>query len=472
MNKHYHFIGIGGIGMGALASLLLDKGYHVSGSDARANQVTARLAERGAEIFLGHDAGHIGGADCVIFSSAITAGNPELREARHRNIPIMQRAKLLAELMEGYIGITVAGAHGKTTTTSMAANLLMRCGLRPTTAVGGIVNGSPSHAHTGEGKYFVTEVDESDGSFLNFSPHYSIITNIDFEHVDYYHNWPNILRAYRGFIDKTAGQGMVIIYGDDERLSQLLRESGRNFRTYGFAPRNDVYAADMSFDHFNSKFNCNIGGRDYGQVVLNVPGRHNVANAMACISLGLSLSLDFAAIVGSLKEFHGVQRRFQLKGRVDDVWVIDDYAHHPTEIKNTLATAELFKQSIASSLPGRQANDLIAVFQPHRYSRVNGLMEEFAESLTRCDHLIVTDIYAAGEQPIPGVTAEKLCERIRSLTDKPVRYLPKNEIVDYLLSLVKPHDLVMTLGAGDITRLSDELTEALKKQSTVTSKTE
>jgi UDP-N-acetylmuramate--alanine ligase len=352
----------------------------------------------------------------------------------------------------------------------MAANLLMCCGLRPTTAVGGIVNGSSSHAHTGEGKYFVTEVDESDGSFLNFAPHYSVITNIDFEHVDYYHNWPNILRAYRSFVDKTVSRGVVIIYGDDERLSRLLQESGRNFRTYGFGPRNDIRAAGMLFDRFNSKFDCIVDGKNYGPVALNVPGRHNVANAMACISLGLSLSIDFAAVVDSLTKFYGVQRRFQLKGRVDDVWVVDDYAHHPTEIQNTLATAELFKQSIAASLPGRPVNRLIAVFQPHRYSRVNGLMEEFAESLTRCDHLVVTDIYAAGEQPIQGVTAEKLCERVRTMTDKPVRYLPKNEIVDYLLDLVKPHDLVMTLGAGDITRLSDDLTEALKKQSAVTGK--
>lgn len=449
--------------MGALATLLIDKGYIVSGSDVRANQVTQRLKERGADIFMGHARQNIEGADRVVFSSAISDGNPELMEARKQDIPVLQRAKLLAELMGGHIGITVAGAHGKTTVSSMVANLMTHAGLQPTTAVGGIVNGTRAHARLGKGKYFVTEVDESDGSFLYFSPHYSIITNIDFEHIDYYHDWQSILDAYREFIGKTADGGVVLAYGDDERLVPLIKEIGQVHKTYGFSPENDVYATELIFDHFESRFDCIVNGENLGQVILNVPGRHNVANALACIILGLSLAIDFDVIRESLKEYKGVQRRFQLKDTVDDVWVIDDYAHHPTEIKAILETALLFKQSLQDSSADSRDNELITIFQPHRYSRVKGLMEEFAESLVHSDQLIVTDIYAASEQPIEGITAEKLCERIGAFTNKPVQYLPKEKIIEHLLRMVKPRDVVLTLGAGDITRVADDFVEALKE---------
>ena len=451
--------------MGALAALSLDKGYHVSGSDLRSNHITERLRLRGADIFAGHTGVNIGEADCVVFSSAISDDNPELVEAGKKQIPILRRAKFLAELMEGYIGITVAGAHGKTTTSSMAANLLEKAGLRPTTAIGGIVNGARSHAVLGEGKYFVAEVDESDGSFLCFRPHYSIITNIDLEHVDYYHDWQNILGAYREFIGKTRDGGIILAYGDDEPLSNVLKESGRTFKTYGFSTENNISATNIKFDRFDSRFNCVVDGKDRGQVLLKVPGRHNIANALACVSLGLSLSIDFDTIRESLKGYEGVQRRFQLKEKIDDVWIIDDYAHHPTEIKATLETAQLFKQSVQDRTAGRETNGLITVFQPHRYSRVKGLLEEFAQSLVYSDQLIITDIYAAGEAPIEGITAGKLCERIRAITDRPVCYIPKEEITDYLLTIVRPQDLVLTLGAGDITRIADDFTEALKRRS-------
>ena len=465
MNKSYHFIGIGGIGMSALASLLLDKGFKVSGSDVRTNPVIDRLKKQGAEIFLGHASQNIDGSDCIVFSSAISNSNPELMEAQKKQIPILQRAKLLAELMRGHIGITIAGAHGKTTTSSMIANLLVMAGFRPTTAVGGIVSGSNSHAQLGKGKYFVTEVDESDGSFLYFLPHYSVITNIDFEHIDYYRNWQNILAAYKKFIGQTVEDGIILGYGDDERLLKLLKESKKNFKTYGFSPQNDFYPAQIAFNQFESRFHCMSDGKDLGQVILNTPGKHNVANALACISLGLNLSIDFDVICNSLKEYRGVQRRFQLKGVVDDIWVIDDYAHHPTEIRAILDTAQLFKQS----LPG-QGNELITVFQPHRYSRVKGLMIEFAESLIQSDHLIVTDIYAASENPIDGITAENLCEKIRERSNKPVHYVSKEGIVDYLLEIVKPQDIVMTLGAGDITNIADQFINTLKQQSSIVEK--
>jgi len=374
----------------------------------------------------------------------------------------MQRAELLAELMEGHTAITVAGAHGKTTTSSMIAHLLVNADFNPTTAVGGIVCGANSHAQLGGGKYFVTEVDESDGSFLYFSPQYSVITNVDFEHVDYYQDWESILSAYKRFIERTVDGGTIFAYGDDERLLGLLKESPTLYKTYGFHPQNNICAVKISFNQFQSQFHCIVDGRDCGQVHLNVPGRHNVANALACISLGLCLSIDFDLICKSLKEYEGVQRRFQLKEKVGDIWVIDDYAHHPTEIRAILETAQLFKQS----LPGKDSN-LVTIFQPHRYSRVQGLLNEFAESLTGSDQMIITDIYAASEKPIEGITAEYVCQKVCALTNKPVRYFPKGEIIDYLLDTVEPHDVVMTLGAGDINAIGDDFVKALKERSSI-----
>ena len=352
----------------------------------------------------------------------------------------------------------------------MIAHLLTKAGLQPTTAIGGIVNGTHAHANLGKGEYFVTEVDESDGSFLYFKPHYSVVTNIDFEHIDYYHDWPSILNTYQKFIGQTVDGGSLLVSGDDKNLLSLIKESGRPYKTYGFFKHNHIYAANIAFKHFESRFDVFMDGENGGQVVLKIPGRHNVANALACIGLGVSLGIDLDIIRDSLKEYGGVQRRFQLKGVIDDIWVIDDYAHHPTEIQTTLETAQLFKQSIQSMSKGNETNKLITLFQPHRYSRVQGLLEEFAKSLTKSDHLVVTDIYAASEKPIDGVTAQRLCEEMRSVTDKPVRYLPKGEIIDYILNIAKPGDLIMTLGAGDITRIADELVTALKRRSSAVSK--
>ena len=460
MKRHYHFVGIGGIGMGALASLLLAKGKIVSGSDLKENQVTEKLKAQGARIFVGHDARHMEGADVVIYTSAVQEHNPELAAAKARHVPVLQRAVLLAELMKSHTGITVAGAHGKTTTTSMIAGLLMKAGLNPTVAIGGIVNGSACHAQLGGGEYFVAEVDESDGSFLHFAPKVSVITNIDYEHLDYYHNWENILSAYRAFIHKTTPDGLVLVRGDDERLMRLVEESGRSFKTFGFLPRHNITARNIQFDHFHSRFECVIDGKSRGEVQLVIPGRHNVANALACIGTGLTLSIDFDVIRESLKEFQGVQRRFQVKGKIDNIWVIYDYAHHPTEIEATLQTAQVVKRS-GPGMEGERR--LIAVFQPHRYSRLQALMDEFARSLTTADYLIVTDVYAASEKPIEGISAETLCDKIREKTEKPVFYVKKENVVDDLLSAVHPGDFVMTLGAGDISSMTDHFVSALKE---------
>lgn len=450
MKKQYHFVGIGGIGMGALASLLLDKGYAVTGSDVKENQVIANLRLKGAKVTIGHAAQNIEGADCVIFSSAIRSDNPEMTAAQARGVVILQRAKLLAELMEDHVGITIAGAHGKTTTTSMISRLLIKAGLQPTTAVGGIVNGVSAHARLGAGRYFVAEVDESDGSFLYFSPKYSVITNIDFEHVDYYHTWDNILEAYRKFIGRTSCDGMIIACGDDPRLSELVKGSARPFQTYGLSSHNDLLAQGLHFNGKGMSFDCVRSGKNLGRISLNVPGDHNAVNALACVAVGLNLGIDFGVIQSSLNEYTGVERRFQLKGDVDNIWVVDDYGHHPNEIRATLQAA-------------RQMNKerVVVIFQPHRYSRVHHLFEDMADSLTNSDYLILTDIYAASEQPIEGVNAENLCHRVRQKAPCPVVYLKKDQILGHVLDIVRPGDLVLTLGAGDITHLGDEIVRAL-----------
>lgn len=438
--------------MGALAALLLRQGHRVTGSDVRENPIVLNLRQEGAAVHIGHHPGHVGRADCVVFSSAIKRDNPELAQAKRLAIPILQRAQLLASLMQGHAGITVAGAHGKTTTTSMISSLLTEAGLQPTTAVGGLISGASSNARLGAGEYFVAEVDESDGSFLYFSPRYSIITNIDFEHVDYFHTWENILEAYRRFIHQTETGGVVIACGDDPRLLSLVRGYRHTVHTYGFSSHNQTTAENCRFDQLSSIFDCVIDGKDWGTVALNVPGRHNIVNALACITLGVHLSIAPDLIRRSLAAYRGVQRRFQVKETVDDIWVVDDYAHHPTEIRATLAAARLMNRK-----------RVIAVFQPHRYSRVQGLMEEMAGSLINSDYVIVTDIYAASESPIEGVTAGRLKEHIQRLTANPVVYLKKEDITGYLLTMVRPGDLVLMLGAGDITYIADAFGPLLRE---------
>jgi len=437
--------------MGALAALLMAKGMKVSGSDIRDNQITAQLQRQGVDITIGHDSQNIVGADVVVYSSAIGEQNPELLAAKEREIFIMQRAKLLAELMQGQIGITVAGAHGKTTTTSMICDVLLKAGLQPTTAIGGIVQDASTHARLGSGDYFVAEVDESDGSFLYFSPNYSVITNVDLEHLDYFQNWDHIENAYRQFIDRTADDGMIIANGEDERLIRLLTQSGRNFTSFGFSSYNDIFAANIKYEEFCSYFDVIVDGQKQADVQLSVPGQHNVANALACLSLGLNLSIKMDVIVNSLKEFSGVKRRFHKIAEVDDIMIIDDYAHHPTEIKTTLDTAQSVKHK-----------RLIAVFQPHRYSRLKGLFDDFVGCLTNNDYLIVTDIYAASEEPIEGLTSETLCDAIKKTTENPVVFLKKEDIVDHLLEITQAGDLVITLGAGDLNQTAKEFVEALK----------
>lgn len=451
MSKHYHLIGIGGIGMGTLASLLLDQGHTVSGSDLKDNELILGLRKKGATVTIGHQPGNVKTPDFVVYSSAVRVNNPELIESESRNIPVLRRAEVLAQLVNQQTGITIAGAHGKTTTTSMISSLLINADLKPTTAIGGVINGQTAYnANLGAGKYFVAEVDESDGTFLYFNPYYSIITNMDFEHVDFYKNWEGITQSYAKFINCTKSNGRLIICGEDQKLVQLVQEQHVDAITYGFSHEQDVYAVNIVTDGFHSTFTCHTRKGKLGDFELNVPGRHNILNALACISLGLQLGIVYEIMFKSLQSFTGVKRRFQLKGRVDDVMVIDDYGHHPTEVQATLNAARLFS-------PKR----LITVFQPHRYSRTKFLLNEFVESLSLCDELILTDIYAASEKISEGVEVKVLLEKLQMRLGPKVIFLKKEDILKYLRDYVQAGDLVLFLGAGDIYHLSDDLVQVL-----------
>ncbi|MEI8011322.1 MAG: UDP-N-acetylmuramate--L-alanine ligase, partial [Candidatus Omnitrophota bacterium] len=432
--KHYHFIGIGGMGMGNLALLMLAKGYIVSGSDQKDSELTRRLRQRGAQIFIGHDIRNIEGADCVVYSSAVKADNPEMFQAFSGHIPVLRRAELLAQLVNKEVGITVAGAHGKTTTSSMASYLLINAGLKPTTAVGGIVNEGEYNATLGIGRHMVAEVDESDGSFLYFSPHFSIITNMDFEHVDFYHTWNNILDAYTKFVARTVPDGLLIICGDDKHLPAIVAASSRRFTTYGFGEHNDWIASGLKLDVAGTSYDCHYKGDLIGRFELGIPGKHNVQNSLAVIALAHALKIDLSVVRATLKGFAGVRRRFERKGESGGVLMIDDYGHHPTEIAATLQTAKTL---------GRKR--LVVVFQPHRYSRTKFLMDDFAGSFGFADYLVLMDIYAASEKPIDGVTTAVLMEKIRQQRPQGLVHIEKARIADHLMSIVRPGDVVLTL---------------------------
>jgi len=450
MTTHYHFVGIGGIGMGTIASLLLDKGFKVSGSDAKSGKMTDMLAVKGAKIFIGHAAHQVRGADCVVLSSAIPQDNPEWQAAIAKGIRVMHRAEVLAGLMRDTVSIGVAGAHGKTTTTSMIAQLFVDAGLNPTTAIGGIVKTWPQSALVGDSEYFIAELDESDGSFLHFNPHYSVITNIDAEHMDFYKTMDRVEEYYLKFLDRTGHEGIVIAFGEDPILRRLLERSRSPYRTYGLEADNDLYAGDVRLHPFGSRFNCVYQGNNLGEVELSVPGEHNIKNACAGLLLGLHCGIGFETLKKSLAQFHGVRRRFDLVGSVNDILIVDDYGHHPTEIRAALKTARGLNRRV------------IAVFQPHRYSRTYHLWNEFVQCFSDCGHLIVTDIYAAGEKPLEGVSAQRLAGEIGFACNHPVIYQPKDKILECISEIIRPGDCVMTLGAGDITDVAHRIREHLE----------
>lgn len=451
--QQIHFIGVGGAGMSGIAQVMLEMGCKVSGSDLKESRNTERLKKYGARIEIGHKAEHIGDADVVVVSSAIPAKNPEVKSAKKEKVPILRRAEMLARLCQGKKNIAVAGTHGKTTTTSMIAHMMDTCGLDPTFLIGGELNDIGSNARFGRGEYLIAEADESDGSFLNLSPQIIVLTNIEADHLDYYGDIMHIEEVFLQFADKIPPDGLAVVCGDCPNLRKLMGSMDKKFVTYGLGEENDLRARNLSFQSLSSSFDVYLKDKHLGQVHLTVPGVHNIYNALAAITLGTSLNLPIDEIAESLKSFSGVQRRFQLVGQVSDVTVVDDYAHHPTELRATLEAAERGPW-----------NRIVCIFQPHRFSRTRFLGSDFGDAFSPAHLSIVTDVYAAGEEPIPGVTGKVLVEAILQRNPrKSVIYLPKkSDVLDFLASHVKQGDLVLTAGAGDIWTVGEGLLEMLK----------
>jgi UDP-N-acetylmuramate--alanine ligase len=444
--RYIHFVGIGGIGMSGIAEVLLNLGYIISGSDLSHTDITQRLALLGARICSGHDAAHLADADVVVTSTAVKADNPEVLEAHRRNIPVIPRAEMLAELLKMKFSIAVSGSHGKTTTTSMIATVLASGGLDPTMVIGGKLASIGSNARLGGGEVIVAEADESDGSFLRLSPSLAVITNIDLEHLDHYRNLEEIKDAFLKFANIVPFYGSTILCLDDENVTAILLEIKRKIVTYGLAQPADYRASDISFAGSSSRYTLHYKEDSCGTVTLNVPGLFNVYNSLATIAVARELDMNFSAIKEGLKSFAGVQRRLEVKGKTHGITVVDDYGHHPTEIRETLKAAKQVYE-----------NKIIVVFQPHRYTRTKALFDEFLTAFPNADTLIVTDIYAASEAPIDGINARSLCEGIRSRGHKDVTFISNfDDIVNHLLSIARPSDVIITQGAGNVWKIGEE----------------
>ncbi|HTM04267.1 MAG TPA: UDP-N-acetylmuramate--L-alanine ligase [Vicinamibacterales bacterium] len=462
--RRIHFVGIGGIGMSGIAELLANLGYGVSGSDARCSEATARLASRfGVTVFEGHAAANVGDADVVVVSSAVKPANPEIVEARRRGIPVIPRAEMLGELMRLRFAIAVAGSHGKTTTTSMIALVLERAGLDPTAVIGGRLSAFGSNARLGGGEYMVAEADESDRSFLMLWPSIAVMTNIDHEHMENYGSFADLQQAFADFANKVPFYGGVVACADDPSLSTILPRLKRSVVTYGLQSRDATYiGSGVELGSFGGR--CVVEKRPHpqsglerlGMLELVVPGRHNLQNALAAVAVAELIGLDFARIADALRGFHGAERRFERHGEADGVLVIDDYGHHPTEIAAVLAAAR--------ATVGRR---LVVAFQPHRYTRTQQLMEQFGPSLRDADEVVLADIYAASEEPIPGVTVDALAESIARATGKqPHVARSLDAALATVLEIARPGDAVITLGAGSIGTLPTRLVAALKERGT------
>ncbi|MGH9347766.1 MAG: UDP-N-acetylmuramate--L-alanine ligase, partial [Vicinamibacterales bacterium] len=457
--RRAHFVGIGGIGMSGIAELLANLGYTVTGSDVKRTEITERLMSRfGILVHEGHAASHVGDADVVVVTSAVKPANPEVVEAHRRKIPVIPRAEMLAELMRLRFSIAVAGAHGKTTTTSMIAVALERAGLDPTAVIGGRLRAFGSNARLGRGEYMVAEADESDRSFLMLWPAIAVITNIDHEHMESYGSFADLQQAFADFANKVPFYGGVVACADDEPLGLVLAKVTRRVVTYGLENADaDLVGTDVRLGTFGGR--CIVHRRRdghtsrLGELRLPVPGRHNLLNALAAVAVAELVGVEFPKVVSALEEFEGAERRFQRHGEPGGVLVIDDYGHHPTEIAAVLAAAK--------SALGRR---LVVAFQPHRYTRTERLMADFGPALRAADAIVLTDIYAASEEPIPGVTVDALAEAIRAGAGRPVRVVKTlDEVVPAVLELVKPGDAVITLGAGSIASVPKRLVEALEK---------
>lgn len=449
--QHIHFVGIGGIGMSGIAEVLLNLGYHISGSDVKETEVTRRLQALGCDIFYGHRKENVREADVVVISSAIRQGNPEVEVAEQRLIPVIPRSEMLAELMRMKIGIAIAGTHGKTTTTSLIATVLAAGGLDPTVVIGGRLNSIGSNARLGQGDFLVAEADESDGSFLKLMPTIAVVTNIDPEHLDYYHGIEEIKEAFLSFLNKIPFYGLAVLCLDHPNIQSLIPRLKKRFTTYGLTTQADFQAKEIMFEGLSATFDALHHQKEIGRLKLQMPGLHNVYNALATLAIAFELDIPFEVVQETLQDFGGIQRRFQIKGDKQGILIVDDYGHHPVEIVATLRAARTGW--------GRR---IVAVFQPHRYTRTQALFQDFMTAFNDANVLILTDIYAAGEDRIEGVEAKAFYEGIRDYGHKDVTYIAdKKEIVNHLLRIITAGDVVITLGAGDIWQVSEELVKQL-----------
>ncbi len=450
-----HLIGIGGSGMSGIAEVLLNLGYEVSGSDLKSSDVTDRILDAGGRVFTGHGAENVEGADVVVYSSAVQQENPEMVAARAAGIPVIARADMLAELMRMKYGVAIGGSHGKTTTTSMVASVLSRGGLDPTIVVGGRLRAVGSNAVLGRGRFLVAEADESDGSFLRLAPAVTIITNIDREHLDHYKDLDEIRQAFVYFANRVPFYGVSVLCADDANVRGILSQVTKRTTLYGTRPEAAVQASGITLTPHGSRFTVSWQGRTLGDIELSVPGHHNVLNALAAVAVGLELEVGFGHIAAALAEFRGVGRRFETRGEVGGVRVIDDYGHHPTEVAATLAAAR--------TLGGR----VLVLFQPHRYSRTAALREEFGSCFHDADLVWVLDVYAAGEKPLPGISGATVVESAAAQGGRHVSYTPAPaEAVAAVAAAVQPGDTVITLGAGDVWKMGDALLEKLREKVT------
>ena len=441
--------------MSGIAEVLLTLGYHVTGSDVAPSDNTRRLETLGGEIAIGHDASHVEGAQVVVTSSAVQASNPEVVAAKKKVVPVIPRAEMLAELMRLKFGVAIAGAHGKTTTTSMVASVLAHAGLDPTFVVGGKVNAMGTHARLGRSDVLITEADESDGSFLRLSPAIAVVTNIDREHIDHYQSMDRLEAAFLEFVNKVPFYGVAILCADDVPLRAMLPRVQKRYVTYGLeasgSSKPDLYATDIEIRGLTTNFRVQLHERQLGPFRLTIPGVHNVSNALAAIGVGLELDVPPDLIRAGVASFSGVERRFHIRGEKGGIVVVDDYGHHPTEIRATLAAARAV-----------WSRRLVVIFQPHRYSRTRDLLDAFANAFEQADVLYVTPIYAAGEESIAGVSGESLAERIRMTGHPAVHWVEKKDaLIGRLVSDLRPGDTILTLGAGDVWKVGVELLESL-----------
>ncbi|MGM9529449.1 MAG: UDP-N-acetylmuramate--L-alanine ligase [Phascolarctobacterium sp.] len=449
-----HFIGIGGAGMSALAYVLIQRGYDVSGSDLNAGHMSAHLAEAGAMVFMGHDACQVDDADGVVISTAIHANNPELVAAQKKGLPVLHRSDVLAALLNDAYGVAVAGAHGKTTTSAMISCIAVESGVDPTVVIGGEVASLGGNALNGNGPHVIAEADESDGSFLKFYPHLAVVTNIEDDHLDHYGTEENIYQAFKQFLGNITEGGKAILCVDNPKVRRLAQETEKTVLTYGMVGEGADYTArNISYDVHGTTYELYYHDKYVTEVHLAVPGRHNVLNSMGAFAAAREMGIETEKILASLRRFGGAKRRFETKGKVDGIWVVDDYAHHPTEIGVTIKAALQTK-------PER----LLCVFQPHRYTRTKLLFDEFCECFRGCDELVIVDVYSAGEDPIAGTNSAKLVEGIKAATGQKVLYIPRlSKAEEYLQEQAKAGDLIMTIGAGDVFKIGEELVRELER---------